>query len=101
METILQFAIGVVCIVIGISNRKGNLSLLHSYHRNRVAEEDRLPMGKLVGLGTIIVGVTVILAAVLTLLAFTTLCNIVLVVGLAIGSGICLYAVKKYNKGLF
>lgn len=50
-----SFIVGVVCIVLGISNMRGNISSLHSYHRKRVSEEDRVPLGKKVGLGTILV----------------------------------------------
>ena len=52
--------VGVACIVIGILNSKGNISMLHSYHRNNVSEENKLPFGKLVGCGMIIVGVALI-----------------------------------------
>jgi hypothetical protein len=40
---IVTFLVGVVCIVLGISNMRGNISSLHSYHRSRVSEEDRSP----------------------------------------------------------
>ena len=53
--------IGIICIVIGISNSKGNIKSLHSYHRSRVREEDKLPFGKLVGLGMIIIGISLII----------------------------------------
>ena len=36
MEHLVTAIIGIICIVIGIMNRKGNVSMLHSYHRNRV-----------------------------------------------------------------
>ena len=62
MEFVMQIVIGLVLIVMGISNRKGNISSLHSYHRKRVKEEDVLPFGKLVGVGSIIVGCTIIVA---------------------------------------
>ena len=39
-EFIIQIVIGTIFIAIGISNMKGNISLLHSYHRKRVKEED-------------------------------------------------------------
>ena len=52
--------VGIVCIVLGISNYKGNISSLHSYHRSRVSEEDRIPFGRMVGLGTIIIGAVII-----------------------------------------
>ena len=51
MEQIITIVIGIVMILIGFSNRKGNISMLHSYHRKRVTEEDRLPFGKMVGNG--------------------------------------------------
>ena len=69
---IVTFLIGVVCIVLGIANRKGNISSLHSYHRNRVLEEDRIPFGKKVGLGTIIIGCTFIVFSILKALALVT-----------------------------
>ena len=108
MESILSVLLGLVCIGIGISNRRGNISTLHSYHRKRVAEEDRVPFGKLVGLGMILVGVALMLMGGLSLLAtarqepvYQTVGTILLVLGLAAGLGICFYAMKKYNKGIF
>ena len=59
-ELIIQIIIGLVLIVIGIFNTKGNISLLHSYHRKRIKEEDIKPFGKKVGIGTIIIGITII-----------------------------------------
>ena len=108
MEYIVTAIVGVVCILIGISNRKGNISMLHSYHRKRVAEEDRLPFGKLVGLGMIIIGITLLLFSGLYFMASylqESLCfiigNIVFAAGFAIGLGITFYAMFKYNKGIF
>ena len=60
LEAIVTIAVGILCIGIGISNRKGNIETLHSYHRNRVSKEDRIPFGKQVGLGMIIVGAGII-----------------------------------------
>ena len=108
MENIVLLIIGVICIVIGISNRKGNISLLHSYHRKCVSEEDRLPFGKLVGLGMIVIGAALILAGALTFVAgrlqadvWATVGEIALIAGLVIGLGISFYAMKKYNGGIF
>ena len=39
-EFIIQIIIGLVLVIIGIFNMKGNISLLHSYHRKRVKKED-------------------------------------------------------------
>ena len=108
MDSVVTAVIGVVCIVIGISNRKGNISMLHSYHRKRVAEEDRVPFGKLVGLGMIIIGIALLLMGGLSFAAtalqaktYATIGNVVLIVGLVAGIGVSFYAMIKYNKGIF
>ena len=108
MDSIISAIIGVVCIIIGISNRKGNISLLHSYHRKRVSEEDGLPFGKMVGLGMIIIGIALIIMGVLSFIAnslqesiYSIIGTVILIVGLAVGSGISFYAMIKYNKGIF
>ena len=38
-ELITQVIIGVVLILLGLSHRKGNLKLLHSYHLKNVKKE--------------------------------------------------------------
>ena len=98
MENILAVIVGIVCIVIGISNRKGNLSMLHFYHKNNVSEEDRIPFGKLVGLGMIIVGAALAVYGGLSLVSAAAIGNAVLIVGLVVGLGLAFYAMKKYNK---
>ena len=63
-EIIMLFVIGILFLFIGVSNRKGNIQLLHSYHRKRVKEEDRIPLGKRVGLGIIIIGSVIIISGI-------------------------------------
>ena len=105
---IVTFLVGVVCIVLGISNMRGNISSLHSYHRSRVSEEDRIPFGKQVGLGTIIVGIGIIVFSVLSSVTLYTENNIfilvgtaVLIIGIILGLVISFRAMIKYNKGIF
>jgi amino acid transporter len=103
-ELVIQIIIGLVLIIIGFSNRKGNLKLLHSYHVKNVKKEDELPFGKLIGLGSIIVGITIIVVSIfdfLTRKEFTLVSNILLFSGLIPGISIILYALFKYNKGIF
>ena len=107
-EFIINLIIAITLIVIGVLNTRGNISTLHSYHRKRVSEENRLPFGRLVGLGTIIVGVAVMICGVLSLIAFynnsqtlTIIGTVFLIVGNTVGLGIILYAMVKYNKGIF
>ena len=105
---IVTFLVGVVCIVLGISNMRGNISTLHSYHRHRVSEEDRIPFGKQVGLGTIIVGIGIIVFSLLSSVTlytendiFTLVGTAFLIIGIILGLVISFRAMIKYNKGIF
>lgn len=101
VELIVQVVIGLFLIFIGISNMKGNISSLHSYHRKRVKKEDVIPFGKKVGLGTIIIGITIIIAGLFTFFYYQNISYIVLAVGFSIGFILIFYAMFKYNKGIF
>lgn len=103
----VSFIVGIICIVIGIKNMKGDISSLHSYHKNRVKEEDVLPFGRLVGMGTIIVGTAVMLFSALSALAvalgndvYTVIGTVVMIVGIVAGLGVAFYGMKKYNSGI-
>ena len=105
---IVTFLVGVVCIVLGISNMRGNISTLHSYHRHRVSEEDRIPFGKQVGLGTMVIGIGIIIFSVLSAVTLYTENNIYILIGTAVlivsivaGLIISFKAMIKYNKGIF
>ena len=107
-EFIVTIIIGVVLIVLGISNMRGNISSLHSYHRHRVSEEDRIPFGKQVGLGTIIIGIGIILFSILSIVTLYTENNVfmligigILIAGLIVGLILSFKAMLKYNKGIF
>lgn len=108
MESAVTFILGILFICIGISNRKGNISTLHSYHRKRVSEEDILPFGKMVGIGMIIIGVAMVLMGVLSFMAsrlnndiYLIAGTVVLIVSLVVGLVIIFWAMFKYNKGIF
>ena len=105
---IVTALVGVVCIVLGISNMKGNISSLHSYHRSRVSEEYRIPFGRMVGLGTIIIGAAIIVFSGLSAVTlytdnemFTLIGTGILIAGIIVGLVISFKAMIKYNKGIF
>ena len=105
---IVSALVGVICITLGISNMKGNINSLHSYHRHRVTEEDRIPFGRLVGLGTIIIGIGVILMSALSAVSvytenelYTKIGMGVMAVGFIAGIVVSFYGMIKYNKGIF
>ena len=106
-EDIGGIAIGIVIIIIGVMNMCGNISTLHHYHRKHVSKENKRPFGRMVGLGTIIMGAAVILFGALSLitylskmLIFKTVGVVLLIVGLIVGIVISFYAMKKYNGGI-
>ncbi len=105
---IVTFFVGVICIVLGISNMMGNLSSLHSYHYHRVSEEDRLPFGRRVGLGTVIIGGGITLFSALSAVALiaekqilSMIGTVMMLVSIVVGMILSFCAMIKYNKGIF
>ena len=100
--------LGILVSILGIINMTGNISSLHWYHRQRVTEENRKPFGKLVGLGTLIIGLSMIVFGILFLIfeqtqlqAFVVIGAIELIVSIIVGMIVSFYAMKKYNGGIF
>ena len=100
--------LGILVSILGIINMTGNISSLHWYHRQRVTEENRKPFGKLVGLGTLIIGLSMIVFGILFLIfeqtqlqAFVVIGVIELIVSIIVGLIVSFYAMKKYNGGIF
>jgi uncharacterized membrane protein len=100
--------VAILLIILGAVNMTGNISSLHSYHRNNVREEDKKPMGRIVGAALILVGLAILAFGILLLLAerkalpiLTTIGTGILIGGICIGLPIMLFAIKKYNKSIF
>ena len=105
---ITVLGLGILISILGIINMTGNISSLHWYHRKRVTEENRKPFGKLVGLGTLIIGLSMIVFGILFLIfeqtqlqAFVVIGVIELIVSIIVGMIVSFYAMKKYNGGIF
>ena len=105
---LVTLAAGALVCFFGIQNMRGDISSLHSYHRNNVKPEDVKPFGKLVGIGTLIMGVSVIVMSVATLIADIYKTELiayiglgVMAVGMVIGMVITFYSMRKYNGGIF
>lgn len=107
-DWIIPSILGILLIFIGIANMNGNIASLHSYHRHRVSEKDRIPFGKKVGLGTFIIGLSLITSVLLKAAGHSTgtaelntAGDAIMIAGLVIGLGLSFYAMIKYNKGIF
>jgi hypothetical protein len=104
----VTFFVGIVCILLGALNMRGNISSLHAYHRNRVSEEDRVPFGKQVGLGTIMIGIGIMVFSALSAVTlytekdiFILIGTVLLIGGIVAGLVLSFRAMIKYNKGIF
>ena len=105
---IVTLAVGILICFFGVRNMMGDISSLHSYHRSRVSPEDVKPFGKMVGLGTLICGLSVLVMSAFTVLAELSgndspvlIGSVILFVGLIAGCTLSFYAMKKYNGGIF
>ena len=61
MDNIMMLILGLFISVLGIVNISGNISTIHSYNRRKVKEEDVPKYGKVVGTGTLIIGLSFVL----------------------------------------
>ena len=107
-EIITAVVIGLVLIILGIFNAKGNLRSIHSYHWKRVTPENIKSYGRLVGSGTITIGAAILLFGILSfvyektqVLPFNIIGAAILIASLVIGFVLIFYAMIKYNKGIF
>lgn len=105
---ITSFLVGVLICYFAVRNIKGDISTLHSYHRAHVSEENVKPFGKLVGIGTLLCGISVIQFAILQLVTELTKNDLFVIVGtfllfvlLTAGMIVTFCAMKKYNGGIF
>ena len=108
MESIVTLIVGALICFFGVRNMMGDISSLHSYHRSRVSPEDVKPFGKMVGLGTLLCGVGVLvmsafsfIAALSGIDALVIVGTVLMMVGIVVGCVISFYAMKKYNGGIF
>ena len=107
-EILALVVLGIVLIVIGILNMRGNISTLKRRHRKRVAPADLKPFAMLIGIGTLVIGIGVLLMALFTFLSesmgnssFISIGAGFLIVTAAIGLILQFYAMIKYNHGIF
>lgn len=99
--TIGMLGLGIVFILLGIFNMCGNIGSIHWYNRRKVTKENQKAYCLVMGLGTLIIGVTLIAATIVQVLAGVEQGAFVILGGVVIGFSLMLYAQFKYNKGLF
>lgn len=100
MENLAMLIVGIVLCVLGAVNISGNISTIHSYNRRKVKEEDIPKYGKVVGTGTLIIGISFLLAFPLFFWK-PVLIPVIIIPAVVVGLGLVLYGQFKYNGGLF
>ena len=100
MDNLMLLILGLFISAIGFVNIKGNISTVHSYNHRKVKEEDVPKYGKAVGTGTLIMGISLVLAFVASFWS-ELLIAIIVMPAFIVGIGFILYGQFKYNKGIF
>ena len=100
MENITLLVLGIFISVLGIVNIRGNIGTIHSYNRRKVKEEDVPKYGKAVGTGTLIIGISLVLAYAAAYLNEAAIPYIV-ITAVVVGLIFILYGQIKYNHGIF
>lgn len=100
MDNLTLLILGLFISALGIINIMGNISTIHSYNRRKVKEEDVPKYGKVVGTGTLIIGVSLVLGYIVSFWSEAIMAFIILP-AVVVGLGFLLYGQFKYNKGIF
>lgn len=101
LEYLPLIIFGTIFVFMGIINYKGNISTIHWYNRRNISNDNVKKYGKLMGFGTIIIGIGMITTGILQLLYNSEELNYILIISIIIGTIIMIYSQIKYNKGIF
>ena len=100
MENMMLLVLGICISVLGIVNIRGNISTIRSYNRRKVKEEGVPKYGKAAGTGTLIMGISLVLAYIAAFWNESMMPYIVFS-AVIIGLAFILYGQIKYNHGIF
>ncbi len=91
--------VGVILVVVGLLIwKKEKISLLHDYHYYKVAEKDKKAFCTLSGIGTLSIGVGLLISAVIFGFTESALSFIAFAIGGALGIFLLVFAGCKYNS---
>ncbi|MBQ6689643.1 MAG: helix-turn-helix transcriptional regulator [Bacteroidales bacterium] len=96
-----HLGLGAIIAALGIFNLRGNIASIHWYNRRKVTKENQLPYCRCVGLGTLIVGLSMIISGIVQAFVGIEAGGIIIIVGFMVGLSLIVYAQFKYNKGIF
>ena len=92
---------GAVLVFGGIPAFCGNLSLIHLYNRWKVLPDERKTYGRLTGSALMIIGGSIIITGILQCISEQEYWYYITAAGTVIGLITIVYALLKYNRGIF
>ena len=99
LAAIILGLVGIILIIFGyLIWVKKKISLLHDYHYNKVAEEDKKAFCTLSGIGVLIIGAGLCLSAVLAVIMDSPISMIPFGVGFVAGIVVLIYVGVRYNR---
>ena len=96
-----HLGLGAIIAALGIFNLRGNIASIHWYNRRKVTKENQLPYCRCVGLGTLIVGLSMIISGIVQAVVGIEAGGMIIIVACMVGFSLIVYAQFKYNKGIF
>lgn len=97
--TIIITLIGIIFVVLGYFLwKKEKISLLHSYHYDKVSEEDKKTFCTISGIGVTSIGISLFITAIVIGITNSAWSFIFFAIGLIIGLGLLIYAGIRYNR---
>ena len=96
---IIVAVIGIVFITLGyLMWKKEKITLLHSYHYDKVSPSDKKVFCKISGWGVISIGIGLLVTATIIGITDSALSFIAFALGFAVGLVLLIYAGAKYNR---
>ena len=97
--TIIVSFIGIIFIILGyLMWKKEKISLLHSYHYDKVSAEDKKIFCTISGIGILIIGSGLLITGIIISTTVSVLSFIVFAVGFVVGLVMLIYAGARYNR---
>lgn len=96
---IIVAVIGIVFVTLGyLMWKREKITLLHSYHYDKVSPSDKKVFCKISGWGVIFIGIGLLVTAIIIGITDSALSFIAFALGFVVGLALLIYAGAKYNR---
>ena len=97
--TIIVCVIGIICTILGyLMWKKEKISILHSYHYDKVSEEDKKAFCTISGIGVVLIGIGLFITSIIIGITDSMWSFIPFVIGFVAGLIMLIYSGIKYNR---